>query len=79
MLMVNKSTGKSIDSVAPLATGTIGLGIERETFGFSTKCKMVAAKDEWNSDDNVDVSGYTVVDLTLLPSCYRFNLRADSV
>ncbi|MEZ8044576.1 TonB-dependent hemoglobin/transferrin/lactoferrin family receptor [Vibrio sp. 10N.222.54.F12] len=59
----DKSTGKSIDSVAPL-TGTLGLGIERETFGSALNVKMVAAKDEWNSDDNVNVAGYTVVDLT---------------
>ncbi|PTP86266.1 TonB-dependent hemoglobin/transferrin/lactoferrin family receptor [Vibrio splendidus] len=59
----DKSNGKSIDSVAPL-TGTIGLGIERETFGSALNIKMVAAKDEWNADDKVDVAGYTVVDLT---------------
>ncbi|TKF00626.1 TonB-dependent hemoglobin/transferrin/lactoferrin family receptor [Vibrio kanaloae] len=59
----DKSTGKSIDSVAPL-TSTIGLGIERDNFGSALNVKMVASKDDWNSDDNVDVSGYTVVDLT---------------
>ena len=59
----DKKTHKSIDSVAPL-TSTIGLGVERDHFGSALNIKMVASKDDWNSDDNVDVSGYTVVDLT---------------
>ncbi len=59
----DKKTHKSIDSVAPL-TSTIGLGIERDKFGSAFNVKMVASKDDWNSDDNADVSGYTVVDLT---------------
>ena len=59
----DKKTHKSIDSVAPL-TSTFGLGIERDKFGSAFNVKMVASKDDWNSDDNADVSGYTVVDLT---------------
>ncbi|MCW0471004.1 TonB-dependent receptor [Vibrio chagasii] len=63
MQMAKTKTGKSIDSVAPL-TSTIGFGVERDNFGSALNVKMVASKDDWNSDDNVDVSGYTVVDLT---------------
>lgn len=59
----DKTTGKSIDSVAPL-TGTVGLGLERETFGTALNVKMVAAKDEWHSEDNRDAAGYTLVDVT---------------
>jgi hemoglobin/transferrin/lactoferrin receptor protein len=59
----DKTTGKSIDSVAPL-TGTVGLGLERETFGTALNVKMVAAKDEWHSEDNTDAAGYTLVDIT---------------
>jgi hemoglobin/transferrin/lactoferrin receptor protein len=59
----DKTTGKSIDSVAPL-TGTVGLGLERETFGTALNVKMVAAKDEWHSEDNADAAGYTLVDIT---------------
>lgn len=59
----DKTTGKSIDSVAPL-TGTIGLGLERETFGTALNVKMVAAKDEWHDEGNTDAAGYTLVDLT---------------
>lgn len=59
----DKTTGKSIDSVAPL-TGTVGLGLERETFGTALNVKMVAAKDEWHSEDNTNAAGYTLVDIT---------------
>ena len=40
------------------------MGVERDHFGSALNIKLVASKDDWNSDDNVDVSGYTVVDLT---------------
>lgn len=59
----DKKSGGSLDAVAPL-TGIVGLGLERETYGSELNVKMVAAKDEWQSDANVDVAGYTLVDMT---------------
>ncbi len=59
----DKKTGTTLDSVAPL-TGVVGLGLDRDYFGGAINVKMVAAKDEWQSDDNVNVAGYSLVDLT---------------
>ncbi|WP_159652871.1 TonB-dependent hemoglobin/transferrin/lactoferrin family receptor [Vibrio atypicus] len=59
----DKKTGDAIDSVAPL-TGTIGLGLERESYGTALHIKMVASKNDWNADDNVNAAGYALVDLT---------------
>ncbi|WP_413284094.1 TonB-dependent hemoglobin/transferrin/lactoferrin family receptor [Vibrio sp. MA40-2] len=59
----DKNSGESLDSVAPL-TGVVGLGIDRASFGSALNITMVAAKDQWQSDDNEEVAGYTLVDLT---------------
>ncbi|NAX20400.1 TonB-dependent hemoglobin/transferrin/lactoferrin family receptor, partial [Vibrio sp. V39_P1S14PM300] len=59
----DKKTGNSINSVAPL-TGVVGLGLERDNYGAIANVKMVASKDDWQSEDNLDVAGYTTVDMT---------------
>ena len=59
----DKKTGNSINSVAPL-TGVVGLGLERDNYGAMANVKMVASKDDWQSEDNLDVAGYTTVDMT---------------
>ncbi len=59
----DKKTGDALDSVAPL-TGVIGLGLDREVYGAALNVKMVAAKNDWQADDNENVSGYTLVDFT---------------
>ncbi|EGR1133412.1 TonB-dependent hemoglobin/transferrin/lactoferrin family receptor [Vibrio cholerae] len=59
----DKATGKEIDTVAPL-TSVFGLGYDQVNFGSALNVKMVASKDEWQLDNNLDVAGYTVVDLT---------------
>ncbi|MDV7103964.1 TonB-dependent hemoglobin/transferrin/lactoferrin family receptor [Vibrio sp. TH_r3] len=59
----DKNSGESLDSVAPL-TGVVGLGIDKASFGSALNITMVAAKDQWQSDDNEEVAGYTLVDLT---------------
>ncbi|ELF1353871.1 TonB-dependent hemoglobin/transferrin/lactoferrin family receptor [Vibrio cholerae] len=59
----DKATGKEIDTVAPL-TSVLGLGYDQVNFGSALNVKMVASKDEWQLDNNLDVAGYTVVDLT---------------
>ncbi len=59
----DKKTGDTLDSIAPL-TGVVGLGFDRDNFGGAFNVKMVAAKDKWQSDDNVNIAGYSVVDLT---------------
>ncbi|MHC6529097.1 TonB-dependent hemoglobin/transferrin/lactoferrin family receptor [Vibrio proteolyticus] len=59
----DKKTGNSINSIAPL-TGVVGLGLERDNYGAMANVKMVASKDDWQSEDNLDVAGYTTVDMT---------------
>lgn len=59
----DRKTGDALDSVAPL-TGVFGLGLDRDTYGAEANVKMVAAKDDWQSDTNVSASGYTLLDLT---------------
>jgi len=59
----DKKTGNSINSVAPL-TGVVGFGLERDNYGAMANVKMVASKDDWQSEDNLDVAGYTTVDMT---------------
>ncbi|MBE4591163.1 ligand-gated channel [Vibrio navarrensis] len=59
----DRSTGKEIDTVAPLTT-VFGIGYEQIEFGSALNVKMVASKDAWLLEDNLDVAGYTVVDLT---------------
>ncbi|MDB1124417.1 TonB-dependent hemoglobin/transferrin/lactoferrin family receptor [Vibrio algarum] len=59
----DKKTGDALDSVAPL-TSVIGLGLDRDLYGAAVNVKMVAAKDDWQSDDNENVAGYTLVDFT---------------
>ncbi len=59
----DKATGKEIDTVAPL-TSVFGLGYDQVNFGSALNVKMVASKDGWQQDNNLDVAGYTVVDLT---------------
>ncbi|NOI82141.1 TonB-dependent hemoglobin/transferrin/lactoferrin family receptor [Vibrio tubiashii] len=69
----DKKTGEAINSVAPL-TSIVGLGYDNpnQTYGGVMNITMVAAKTDWtsmadrmgNSVENVDVNGYTVVDLT---------------
>ncbi|MGL5653753.1 MAG: TonB-dependent receptor domain-containing protein, partial [Vibrio sp.] len=59
----DRATGREIDTVAPL-TSVVGLGYEQANFGSALNVKMVASKDEWQVEDNLDVAGYAVVDLT---------------
>ncbi|WP_100754328.1 TonB-dependent hemoglobin/transferrin/lactoferrin family receptor [Vibrio salilacus] len=59
----DKKTRNALDSVAPL-TADFGIGLNRATYGALANVKMVARKSDWNSDTNVDVAGYTLVDLT---------------
>lgn len=59
----DKATGKEIDSVAPL-TSVFGLGYQQAEFGTALNVKMVASKNDWQLDNNLDAAGYTVVDLT---------------
>lgn len=59
----DKKTGNSINSIAPL-TGVVGLGLERDNYGAMANVKMVASKGDWQSEDNLDVAGYTTVDMT---------------
>ncbi|ENO8415979.1 TonB-dependent hemoglobin/transferrin/lactoferrin family receptor [Vibrio mimicus] len=58
----DKATGKEIDTVAPL-TSVLGLGYEQADFGSALNVKMVASKNEWQVENNLDVAGYAVVDL----------------
>lgn len=59
----DKNTKSSLDSVAPF-TSVVGFGIDREAFGSALNVKWVAAKEEWQSDDNEEAPSYTTVDLT---------------
>ena len=63
----DKKTGASIDSVAPL-TSNLGLGYDSVgyTYGALLNINMVAGKDKWSNEgyENIDVAGYTLVDLT---------------
>lgn len=61
----DKTTGKSLDSVAPL-TGIFGLGYDNVEykFGALANLTMVAGKDDWADEDNVGLSGYGILDLT---------------
>lgn len=59
----DKKSGDSLDSVAPLS-GVVGFGLERDTYGAALNVKMVASKTDWQADDNENVAGYTLVDLT---------------
>ncbi|MCD9514475.1 TonB-dependent hemoglobin/transferrin/lactoferrin family receptor [Photobacterium carnosum] len=61
----DKQTGKTLDTIAPL-TSVIGVGYDapNEAWGTALDVKMVAAKDNWQDKSNLNVAGYTVVDLT---------------
>ncbi|GAD88603.1 MULTISPECIES: TonB-dependent hemoglobin/transferrin/lactoferrin family receptor [Vibrio] len=59
------NTGRELDSVAPL-TGVIGLGYDSENnmFGGLINFTMVASKDEWTEEDNVEAPAYNLLDIT---------------
>ncbi|SMY15696.1 TonB-dependent hemoglobin/transferrin/lactoferrin family receptor [Photobacterium aquimaris] len=61
----DKQTGKTLDTIAPL-TSVVGIGYDapNETWGTALDVTMVAAKDNWQDKNNLNVAGYTVVDLT---------------
>lgn len=59
----DKKTGEALDSTAPLTT-VLGFGIDKENYGGAIDLTFVAGKDDWNTEDNVDVAGYGLVDLT---------------
>ncbi len=52
----DERTGKTLDSIAPL-TGVLAVGIDRDNYGSAIDWKMVAGKDEWLTEDNVNVQG----------------------
>ena len=61
----DKQTGKTLDTIAPL-TSVVGVGYDapNEVWGTALDVKMVAAKDNWQDKGNLNVAGYTTVDLT---------------
>lgn len=61
----DKTTGKALDSVAPLSS-VLGLGYDNveHHFGGFASLKLAAKKDDWSSDDQIDSAGYGVMDLT---------------
>ena len=61
----DKSTGKPLDSVAPLSS-VIGLGYDNveHHFGGLASLKLAAKKDDWSDEDQIDSSGYGVMDIT---------------
>jgi hemoglobin/transferrin/lactoferrin receptor protein len=61
----DKNTGKTLDTIAPF-TSVVGLGYDApsEQWGSVVNVTMVASKTDWEQDDNLDASSYTVVDLT---------------
>lgn len=61
----DKSTGKPLDSVAPLSS-VIGLGYDNveHHFGGLASLKLAAKKDDWSDEDQINSSGYGVMDIT---------------
>jgi hemoglobin/transferrin/lactoferrin receptor protein len=60
-----KSTGKALDSVAPLSS-VIGLGYDNVEYHFGglASLKIAAKKDDWSDEEQINSSGYGVMDLT---------------
>ncbi|MGP8306781.1 TonB-dependent hemoglobin/transferrin/lactoferrin family receptor [Vibrio sp. YIC-376] len=61
----DKSTGKELESVAPLSS-VFGLGYDNDEhqFGALASLKLSAKKDNWADEDQIDSSGYGVMDVT---------------
>lgn len=61
----DKKTGKELDSIAPFTTN-LGLGFRdaNDTYGALANWKIVAKKDEWQQEDNVEAPSYSIVDVT---------------
>ncbi|HAS8417820.1 TPA: TonB-dependent hemoglobin/transferrin/lactoferrin family receptor [Vibrio vulnificus] len=62
----DKSTGKALDSVAPLTT-VIGLGYDNHNrnFGGIANVTLVDSKDDWSDEDSFDSAGYGVMDIAV--------------
>ncbi len=61
----DKSTGKALESVAPLSS-VLGLGYDNHEyqFGALASFKLAAKKDNWADEEQINSAGYGVMDVT---------------